>query len=487
MDYEKGTSSTPAPGHVQTTPTDLPILSSSVSHTEPPHHVQKVATNVSQRSKTIKEEDVRPSEDEDFTEVTYPEGGREAWLVVLGSFISMVASFGIMNTLGVIQAHLVKNQLHGEDEGKVGWIFGIYSFLSFFGGIIIGPLFDTYGPRRLLASGTISLLGGLVAFAFSKEYYQMALSFGILVGSGTSLIFTPAIASIGHFFLKRRAYATGVATTGGSIGGIIFPLALQSLFPKLGFQNAVLVLALICFVFLAVGNFLIRSRAILRSQSSAKIDIHAFKDLRFTLTAWGVFFIEWALFVPITYISSYTQSIGFSLEFSYQLLAILNVGSVFGRWLPGLVADRIGRFNTMVLTIMFCFISVIAFWLPTVPSISDVPHNTAKGLLVVWALTYGFASGTGISLTPVCVGQICETSEYGTKYGTLYFLVSFGPLTGVPIAGAILENMRLRREDGTVSDRWEGLVAFTAASYIGAWCMFLAARGIGGGWKWKKW
>lgn len=321
----------------------------------------------------------------------------------------------------------------------------------------------------------------------STEYYQFLLSFGILVGSGTSLIFTPAIASIGHFFLRRRAYATGVATTGGSIGGIIFPLTLQSLIPKLGFQNAILVLALICFAFLVIGNCLIHSRPILRSRSSARIDLWAFKDPRFTLTAWGVFLIEWALFVPITYISSYTLSVGFDLAFSYQLLAILNVGSVFGRWLPGLVADKLGRFNTMIFTVTFCFATVIALWLPTVPSISSIPHSAVKPLLIVWALIYGFASGTGISLTPVCVGQICETKEYGTKYGTLYFIVSFGPLTGVPIAGAILESMRTVGEDGVVVDRWEGLVAFTAASYIGAWIMFVLARGIGGGWKWKKW
>ena len=32
--------------------------------------------------------------------ITYPEGGLRAYLVVLGSFSSMVASFGLMNTVG---------------------------------------------------------------------------------------------------------------------------------------------------------------------------------------------------------------------------------------------------------------------------------------------------------------------------------------------------------------------------------------------------
>lgn len=61
------------------------------------------------------------------------------------------------------------------------------------------------------------------------------LSFGVLGGIGTALIFTPAVSSIGHFFLVKRANATGIAATGGSVGGVIFPLMLQRLFPQIGF------------------------------------------------------------------------------------------------------------------------------------------------------------------------------------------------------------------------------------------------------------
>lgn len=56
------------------------------------------------------------------------------------------------------------------------------------------------------------------------------------------------------------------------------------------------------------------------------------------LTTLSVFFIEWGLFVPITYISSYALSHGISTKLSYQLLAVLNAGSFFGRLLPGYLA-----------------------------------------------------------------------------------------------------------------------------------------------------
>ena len=72
----------------------------------------------------------------------YPEGGLRAWLVVLGSFSGMLASFGLMNITGVVQAYVTTHQLSQYDPATVGWIFSIYVFLSFFCGLQIGPVFD---------------------------------------------------------------------------------------------------------------------------------------------------------------------------------------------------------------------------------------------------------------------------------------------------------------------------------------------------------
>jgi len=284
----------------------------------------------------------------------------------------------------------------------------------------------------------------------------------VLGGIGTSLVVTPCIASISHWFLEKRAYATGVAATGGSVGGVVFPLIIQSATPKVGFSWAVRIVGLVCLLLMVLANWLVRARlsdvnaapSSPTSQSSAitsssiataappveenwkntpkregfdaSIDLTAFKDPRFTLTTLGVFMIEWGVFVPLTYITSYSLLyLHLPRSFSYQLLAILNVGSVFGRWLPGFVADKIGRFNTMIITVAFCLVTTLALWLPSV-YMHDGNVGGTKALMIVFALMYGFGSGSGISLTPVCVGQICETKEYGRRYGTCYFFVSFG-------------------------------------------------------------
>jgi hypothetical protein len=74
-------------------------------------------------------------------ERTYPEGGRQAWLVVFGSFCAFFASFAIMNTIRTFQTYLAENQLREYSEGQIGWIFGAYVFTCFFGGIQVGEVF----------------------------------------------------------------------------------------------------------------------------------------------------------------------------------------------------------------------------------------------------------------------------------------------------------------------------------------------------------
>lgn len=289
----------------------------------------------------------------------YPEGGTQGWLCVFGSFMGLVGSLGLINSIGTFQAYLETHQLSQyHSSGKTGWIFGLFTFLTFFCGIQIGPIFDARGPRLLVFLGSILVMVMMICIGFCEEYWQFILTIGVAGGIGTSLIFTPAISAISHFFYRRRGLATGIAAGGGSVGGVIFPLMLESLFERIGFAWATRAVALICLVCFTVSCLLVSSRLPMKPFSRENIlpDLRIFQEPRFLLTTLSVFFIEWGLFIPITYISSYALSHGISTKLSYQLLAVLNAGSFFGRLLPGYLADWMGRFNTLIVTIGLCLI-----------------------------------------------------------------------------------------------------------------------------------
>jgi hypothetical protein len=79
-------------------------------------------------------------------ELAYPEGGIEAWLVVLGGWCGMFCSLGIASTLATFQAYVLENQLSSYSASQVGWTFSIWTFLTFAYFIYVDPLFDVYGP-----------------------------------------------------------------------------------------------------------------------------------------------------------------------------------------------------------------------------------------------------------------------------------------------------------------------------------------------------
>lgn len=68
----------------------------------------------------------------------YPEGGLQAWLVVLGSWCAMIPSMGLLNSLGILHAWTSDHQLQGYSESSIGWIYGAYGFFLYIGGAQVG-------------------------------------------------------------------------------------------------------------------------------------------------------------------------------------------------------------------------------------------------------------------------------------------------------------------------------------------------------------
>ena len=417
--------------------------------------------------------------DEDQT--TYPEGGLRAWLVVLGTFCGFVAVLGILNTLGVYQSWLATHQLSAYSESSIGWIMSIEVFISFGAGVQIGPVFDAHGPRALMLLGTVCLVLCFMLIGLCTQFWHFVLVFSLLGGFGTACIFTPGLAAIGHFFQTRRGYATGLAATGGAVGGVIWPLALQALLPRIGWAWALRVQGFVSLFLLLIANLLVRARLPPKPGQSVLPDVRIFRDPAFALVTAGTYFLEWGLFVPITYLPVYGLASGaLSPAFAAQIIAIFNAASVFGRWAPGYLADRVGRYNTMIAAILICTASTLALWLPATILSSRAEHrdtgrqySTVYTLTLLYAIIMGFGSGSNISLTPVCVGMLCDTRFYGRYYATCYTVVSFGTLTGIPIAGALI---------AACGGEYWGVALFTGACYVVALGAFGAVRIMKVGW-----
>jgi predicted MFS family arabinose efflux permease len=300
---------------------------------------------------------------------------------------------------------------------------------------------------------------------WETEYWHFLLSFGVIGGLAASLLFTPSIAAIGHFFKAKRGTATGIAATGAGLSGVVIPMATKALLDRLAWAWAIRILAAVMLCLSAVASVLVRSRLPPLKDAQARPDVRIFKQVPFLLTTLGIFLVEFGIFVPYTYISSYMLSRGFGDGLAYHSLAILNASGIVGRIVPGYLADKIGPFNCNILAALLSAVSCLAVWLPY--------GHTATGA-IMFAVLIGFASGANIMSSPVCVGKLCKTQEYGRYYATTYTVVSFACLVSIPTAGEIL--------DASGGDYW-GLIIFTGCMYIGGFAMLVAAKISCVGWK----
>ncbi|KAJ4295103.1 hypothetical protein N0V90_007112 [Kalmusia sp. IMI 367209] len=397
----------------------------------------------------------------------YPDGGRDAWLVVFGAWCAMIPSMGWLNTVGVLQAWVSQHQLRHHSEFDNGWIFGLYGFFLYIAGAQIGPIFDAHDMRVLIVPGAIGVVAASMLLSVCEEYYQFLLTFGVLGGLSASCLFTPAISAIGHWFLKRRALATGIACTAGGIGGIIFPLIILYAAPIIGYAWAIRIVGFICAITGFLACCLLRKRLPHNKKAGASIDLHALRDTNYALTTLAVWLVEFAVFIPYAYISSYAIHQGVEPQHAYRLSALLNAGAIPGRALPGYVADRFGYFNVMCVTSFTCASFIFALWLTS---------GANEATITAFAVIFGFWSGAAISLTPVCIGQVCKTEDYGKRSGTTFSISSVGVLIGIPVAGAIIE---------ANGGAYTGLIVFAGAAYMAAFLAFLVTRVVAGGRDWR--
>ncbi|RFU35388.1 hypothetical protein B7463_g931, partial [Scytalidium lignicola] len=242
----------------------------------------------------------------------------------------------------------------------------------------------------------------------------------------------PCMAATAQYFKKKRGAAMGIAVAGSSLGGVIFPIALNKMLnnQNLTFGWTVRICGFIMLTLLLPATLVIRAR--LPPRSDNLFLLSAFKELPYVILIIALFFIIIGVFIPIFYLPLYAIQHGMDTQLSLYLTAILNASSFVGRVIPGVTADKVGRLNMLIVAAFSSGILCLC-WQKT----------TSNASIIVFAALYGFCSGAVVSLMPVCLASIPKNPQnIGTYMGMGMFIVSFASLIGPPINGALVTHYK---------------------------------------------
>jgi MFS family permease len=344
------------------------------------------------------------------------ESSISSWVCVLGSFLFLMPTFGMpllpsnsllstnlpgmMQSVGTYQSYLELNQLSDYTAGEIGWISGMYIFLSMLAAIQVGPVLDQRGPFAVGIVGGGGVVVMFIILAECKEYWQFMLCFGILGGLSTAIAGTIGVTVAAKLFSRKRGLAIGLALAGSSIGTVIFPIMLRSLLHRLGWSWSMRVVA-----FVILGIFILGTLCLIPYTRLAKLvalpvtnkrgiavlNFSAFRSVPFSLVSVMSFAIQFVLYGIGGLLPTFAIEAGLKPETGYTLLSIAGGASAIGRVLPGLAGDKLGHFNVLI----FMMIMTIVFM-----SALFVPFGNRSVVLYAFTALWGFCSGGFLSITP---------------------------------------------------------------------------------------
>jgi MFS family permease len=372
---------------------------------------------------------------------TEPDSPR-AWVIVFAAFLSMFTLFAVAYSFGAFVKPMT-GEFH-SGRAAISAVFSITAFIYFLFGAPAGHLSDRIGPRPMMVASALFTGAGLAMTSRINHLALSYLTYGIGVGIGVACGYSPMVAVVSGWFVRRRNTALGIAVSGIGFGTIVgAPLAAKCI-PLYGWRSTYVLFGVLSAALLLLAAALAKRPPISRGRNGPSTG-EALRTPAFMLLYAASFLCSVPLFVPFVFLPSFARTLGVSAVASAALIGFIGIGSVCGRLGLGALADRLGLTGLY----LFCFLLQAlsyAIWLGA--------HSYLT--LVIFALVIGTGYGGYVALAPAVLAQFFGTGNLGALVGSLYTSNAFGTLIGPPLAGFII--------DHTGGYRWAVAAALAMAS-----------------------
>lgn len=306
-----------------------------------------------------------------------------------------------------------------------------------FFGIFAGMLADRFGAFRVLLGGALLYALGLAGMALSPNPALFTLTAGILIGAAQAgTTYAVVYGVIGRQIdPAKRSWAMGVAAAAGSFGQFLMVPVEGFLISGLGWQQALLVLAVVVLAItpLAFGlrepGFGAGAAAPQREQTIGQALGEAFKYPSFQLLMAGYFVCGFQVVFIGVHMPSYLKDKGLSPQVASYALALIGLFNVFGTYIAGTLGQKLAKRKILAFIYLGRAAAIAVFlWVPLSP-MSVYIFSSVMGLL--WLST--------VPPTNATIAQIFGVAHLSMLGGFVFFSHQIGSFMGVWLGGLLYD------------------------------------------------
>ena len=350
--------------------------------------------------------------------------------------IAIQLTLGIAYIWSIFQTGIANSIFHG-DNAAAGLTFSLLLATLTIGSVLGGKLTAKYSTRLVVFVGGIILSAGffLASFATAECPWVLWVTYGLMGGIGMGFTYSTTIACAQKWFPHKKGVVTGVIVSALGFGGVVFTPIVENLITAfggtgVGEPKTFMVLSVIFLIVCSAGSFFLKNPpegyltdSVSTNSNTAKAlkdytPLEMLKTPQFYLIVFtfmlacmgGLMMIGFAKPIAIAKGLADTATIG--------VLAISMFNSI-GRLLWGIVSDKIGRNNTII--ILLAGSSILSLFVTAVNGY----------LIYVLIALIGFFYGGLLSTFPSLTADTFGAKYMATNYG--FVLLGFG-------AGAILSS-----------------------------------------------
>jgi OFA family oxalate/formate antiporter-like MFS transporter len=306
-----------------------------------------------------------------------------------------------------------------------------------------GYLVDRFGARLLIAAGCLLSGLGWISSAYATSLVGLYLTYGLLCGIGTGIVYVGIIGLVVRWFPDRRGLATGLVAAGYGFGAILTTFPIDNMMRQAGYRHTLVVFGIILGAVGAAAAVAMRmpgpadvlpSAPAISSQTGIQP-----KDMLGSKVFWLMFFMMTMMstggLMIISQFAAFSRDFGvanvtvFGLAALPLALTIDRLTNGLTRPFFGWVSDRIGRENTMGIAFLMEAAAV---------TLMVISRDNALVFVILSGVVF-FGWGEIFSLFPATLTDTFGSKYATTNYGWLYVAQGIGSILGGPLAALLRE------------------------------------------------